>query len=68
MNDLCQTFVFPTQSQDVRLLLTKFNLLVGEERVKEYVDVGVEMLMFYFRDVYHLSNLRGALVLRMLYF
>lgn len=45
-------------SQDVRLLLTKFNLLVGEERVKEYVDVGVEMLMFYFRDVYHLSNLR----------
>ena len=55
------------QSQDVRLLLTKFNLLVGEERVKEYVDVGVEMLMFYFRDVYHLSNLRGALLLKMLY-
>ena len=54
---MCHCFCL--KSQDVRLLLTKFMLLVGEDRVKEYVDVGVEMLLFFFRQYYDIKDIRG---------
>ena len=53
-------FCFCLKSQDVRLLLTKFMLLVGEDRLKEYVDVGVEMLLFFFRQYYDIKDIRGT--------
>ena len=34
-------------------------LLVGEGREKEYVEVGVEMLTFFFRQYYDRTDLRG---------
>ena len=47
------------QSQDVRLLFTKFKLLEEKERVPEFVEVGAEMLIFYFRDFFHRNDLKG---------
>ncbi len=51
------------QVQDVRLLHTKFNLLVGEKRVAEYVGVGGEMLTVLFRDYIYRKDLKGMLII-----
>ena len=48
------------QIQDIRLLHTKFNLLVGEKRVVEYIGVGGEMLTVLFRDYIYRKDLKGV--------
>jgi general transcription factor 3C polypeptide 3 (transcription factor C subunit 4) len=40
------------------VLQTKFSLLVSEDRTDEYIDVGMELLKFFFRHFYDRSDLK----------
>ena len=46
-------------SQDLRVLIHKYKLLLSKGRLKEYVIAGCEMLAFYFRDVYNKPEVKG---------
>ena len=48
---------------DIRILLSKFNLLSGEGRDRECADVGWELLVFLFRSCYNRPNLLGECML-----
>ena len=53
----CDSWV--SHSQDIRLLLHKYNLLVSEGRLADYVEVGSELMAFLLRDVHHRSDVKG---------
>ena len=49
-----------SHSQDIRLLLHRYNLLVNEGRMTDYTEAGSELVAFLLRDVHHRSDVKGT--------
>ena len=50
-----------SHSQDIRLLLHRYNLLVSDGRLVDYVEAGSELVAFLLRDVHHRSDVKGRI-------